>query len=234
MTAARRQTAFFGRRKGRPLRPKQAELWAEKLPALEVDLSRPAPQDLRRLFAAPIGRLKTVRLEIGFGGGEHLLHEAGRCPESGFIGAEPFINGMVKMLAALEAAPQKAENIRLCRQDALPLLAWLPAASLSGIDIFYPDPWPKKKHWKRRFVNAAALRQFARLLCTGGRLRFVSDIDSYVNQVLALARANPAFAWQAETAKDWQTPYEAWPSTRYEAKAKLAGRRSAYLTFIRR
>jgi len=238
--------AFFGRRKGRPLRPQQQEQLAALLPQLQPDLSRPAPADIRALFSAPAGRVGTgtgaieagkidnVRLEIGFGGGEHLLHEAARRPESGFIGVEPFVNGMAKMLAALAAAPHKAANIRLYADDALPLMAWLPAGSLAGIDIFYPDPWPKKKHWKRRFINAENLSRFARLLKPGGRLRFASDIDSYVNQVLQLAAKNSAFDWTAETAQDWQEPYPGWPGTRYEAKAKQAGRKPAYLTFIRR
>jgi len=232
--APARQGAFFGRRKGRPLRPQQQEQLAALLPRLQPDLSRPAPADIRALFTAPAGTIKNVRLEIGFGGGEHLLHEAARRPESGFIGVEPFVNGMAKMLAALAAAPHKAANIRLYADDALPLMAWLPAGSLAGIDIFYPDPWPKKKHWKRRFINAKNLNCFARLLKPGGLLRFASDIDSYVNQVLQLAGKNSAFSWTAKTAQDWQKPYPGWPGTRYEAKAKQAGRKPAYLTFIRR
>ncbi|KAA6405462.1 tRNA (guanine(46)-N(7))-methyltransferase TrmB [Candidatus Tokpelaia sp.] len=262
-----RQGAFFGRRKGRPLREQQRELFAALLPELQLDLSRPAPRDLRGLFAARpasptrrdlfaarlppqaslsnpgvlftapaalAGTVENVRLEIGFGGGEHLLHEAARRPASGFIGIEPFVNGMAKMLAALAAAPQKAANIRLYHNDALQILNWLPANSLAGIDIFYPDPWPKKKHWKRRFINAGTLEHFARLLQSGGILRFASDIDSYINQVLQLMRDHKAFSWAAETAKDWQIPYNAWPGTRYEAKARQAGRKPAYLTFIRR
>ncbi|KAA6204371.1 MAG: tRNA (guanosine(46)-N7)-methyltransferase TrmB [Candidatus Tokpelaia sp.] len=249
-----RQGAFFGRRKGRPLREQQQELFATLLPELQLDLSRPAPRDLRDLFAARLppqaslsnpgalftapaalaGKVENVRLEIGFGGGEHLLHEAARRPTSGFIGIEPFVNGMAKMLAALAAAPQKAANIRLYHDDALQILAWLLDNSLAGIDIFYPDPWPKKKHWKRRFINAGTLEHFARLLQSGGILRFASDIDSYINQVLQLMRDHKAFSWAAETAKDWQIPYNAWPGTRYEAKARQAGRKPAYLTFIRR
>jgi len=226
-----RESAFFGRRKGRPLRPKQDALFASSLPALLLDISRPAPQNLTELFSARA--VENLRLEIGFGGGEHLLHEAARCPNSGFIGIEPFINGMAKMLAALDSAPEKAANIRLYNEDALHILRWLPASSLAGIDIFYPDPWPKKKHWKRRFVNARALDLFARVLRPGGRLRFASDIDSYTNQVLQLMRGRADFSWQAQCAADWQTPYPGWPGTRYEAKARREGRSTAYLLFIR-
>ena len=220
--------AFFGRRKGKPLRPGQAEALASGIGRLGLDLSRPAPGDLGALFSAPV---KAVRLEIGFGGGEHLLHEAEACPQTGFIGAEPFVNGMAKMTAALERRP--LANIRLFDEDATLLLDWLPPASLAGIDLFYPDPWPKKRHWKRRFVNAANLDRFARVLKAGGRFRFASDIDTYVNWTLLACRAHPAFAWQAQEAADWHKPYPGWPGTRYEAKALREGRRPAYLTFLR-
>src|SRR5690606_37519195 len=172
-----------------------------------------------------------VRLEIGFGGGEHLLHETTTRPGTGFIGVEPFVNGMAKMAAALERQP--LANIRLFHDDATLLLDWLPAASLDGIDLLYPDPWPKKRHWKRRFVNAANLDRFARALKPGGRFRFASDIDTYVNWTLLHCRAHPAFEWQAHEAADWHTPYEGWPGTRYEAKALREGRPPAYLTFLR-
>jgi len=240
--------AFFGRRKGRPLRQMQESLFADMLPRLAIDINAPAPQDLTQLFAAPQNftshsdkanftvpshKVDNMRLEIGFGGGEHLLHEAARCPQNGFIGAEPFINGMAKMLASLHDDPQKAGNIRLFPDDALKLLNWLPDSSLAEIDILYPDPWPKKKHWKRRFVNSDNIARFARILRKGGILRFASDIDSYVNQVLLLMRKQTAFVWQAEQANDWKTPYEGWIMTRYEAKAKRENRSTAYLTFIR-
>jgi tRNA (guanine-N7-)-methyltransferase len=172
-----------------------------------------------------------VRLEIGFGGGEHLLHETATHPDAGFVGVEPFVNGMAKMTAALERQP--LANIRLFNDDATLLLDWLPAASLDGIDLFYPDPWPKKRHWKRRFVNAANLDRFARVLKPGGRFRFASDIDTYVNWTLLHCRAHGAFEWQAGEAADWHTPYEGWPGTRYEAKAVREGRPPAYLTFRR-
>lgn len=224
---SRTSEAFFGRRKGKPLRAGQADALASGLETLGLDLSRPAPDDPRQLYAA---RVVGVRLEIGFGGGEHLLHEAATHPDTGFIGVEPFVNGMAKMTAALERQP--LDNIRLFNEDATLLLDWLPAASLDGIDLFYPDPWPKKRHWKRRFVNAANLDRFARVLKPGGRFRFASDIDTYVNWTLLHCRAHSAFEWQAGEA-DWHAPYEGWPGTRYEAKALREGRPPAYLTFIR-
>ncbi len=162
---SRASEAFFGRRRGKSLRPNQAAALEKALPLYLLDLEQPAPADLRTLFDAPVDE---VRLEIGFGGGEHLLHEAARLPDTGFIGVEPFVNGMAKLVAALDAAPR--DNLRLYDDDATRLLDWLPAASLSGIDLLYPDPWPKKKHWKRRFVGASNLDRFARVLKPGGKI----------------------------------------------------------------
>ncbi|MRN42291.1 MULTISPECIES: tRNA (guanosine(46)-N(7))-methyltransferase TrmB [unclassified Brucella] len=220
---------FFGRRHGKPLRPHQSNLFEDLLPRLKLDLATSAPQDLCSLFEASV---ETVRMEIGFGGGEHLHHESGRYPQSGFIGVEPFINGMAKMLAALDQAPRP--NLRLYDEDATAVLDWLPDASLAGIDLFYPDPWHKRRHWKRRFVSDANLDRFARVLKPGAKFRFASDIEHYVNWTLQHCRRHAAFDWQAESPADWNDAYEGWPGTRYEAKAFREGRRAAYLTFIRR
>ncbi|MCL7997312.1 tRNA (guanosine(46)-N(7))-methyltransferase TrmB [Brucella sp. 21LCYQ03] len=220
---------FFGRRHGKPLRPHQNNLFEDLLPRLKLDLDTPAPQDLRTLFDAPV---ENVRMEIGFGGGEHLNHESGRYPQSGFIGVEPFVNGMAKMLAALHEAPRT--NLRLYDEDATDVLDWLPDASLAGIDLFYPDPWHKRRHWKRRFVSDANLDRFARLLKPGAKFRFASDIEHYVNWTLQHCRRHPAFEWQAEGPDDWNNAYDGWPGTRYEAKAFREGRVAAYLTFIRK
>ncbi|RIY00790.1 tRNA (guanosine(46)-N7)-methyltransferase TrmB [Aureimonas flava] len=225
---ARVRENFFGRSRGKTLRPLQAGLLRESLPALVLDLGQPAPADLRTLFEAPVD---AVRLEIGFGGGEHLHMESGRHPGTGFIGVEPFVNSMAKMLVALDADPRA--NLRLFGDDATLLLDWLPDASLSGIDLFYPDPWPKRKHWKRRLVNARTLDRMARVLRPGSRFRFASDIETYVDWTLLHLRDHPAFRWQAEGPADWHTPYEGWPGTRYEAKAHREGRKGAYLTFLR-
>lgn len=225
---SRSTEAFFGRRHGKTLRPAQAGALSRLLPQLLIDPTAPAPADLRTLFSVPV---TAVRLEIGFGGGEHLHHEAGRFPGTGFIGVEPFVNGMAKLVARLEEEP--LENLRLYDDDATELLDWLPEASLDGIDLFYPDPWPKKRHWKRRFVNPANLDRFARVLKPGSCFRFASDIDTYVDWTLLACRKHGAFEWQAKSALDWHTPYEAWPGTRYEAKAIREGRTPAYLTFIR-
>jgi tRNA (guanine-N7-)-methyltransferase len=219
---------FFGRRHGKPLRPHQSNLFEDLLPRLKIDLNSLAPQDLRSLFEVPV---EDVRMEIGFGGGEHLHNETGRYPETGFIGVEPFVNGMAKMLAALDETPRS--NLRLYDEDATAVLDWLPDASLVGIDLFYPDPWHKRRHWKRRFVSDENLDRFARVLKPGGRFRFASDIEHYVNWTLQHCRRHGAFEWQAEGPSDWNDAYEGWPGTRYEAKAFREGRRAAYLTFIR-
>lgn len=232
MTEAERRTrsteAFFGRRKGKPLRDQQVERMASLLPALKIDLDSPAPADIKSLFPLAVDK---VRLEIGFGGGEHLAHRARTNPETGFIGVEPFVNSMAKLLAVVEAEGLK--NIRVHDDDATQLLDWLPDGSIDQIDLLYPDPWPKKKHWKRRFVSQVNLERFHRVLKPGGLFCFASDIDTYLNWTLQHCSRHAGFQWTARNAADWRTPFSGWPGTRYEAKAKREGRASAYLTFVR-
>jgi len=223
-----RRDKLFGRRKGKPLSPRRAGLLATELPKLAFD-TEPAPTaDRAAIFP---GSPKHLRLEVGFGGGEHLIARAVREPDAGFIGVEPFVNGMAKAVAAIVAGG--IENIRLYGGEASVLLDWLPAASLDSIDILYPDPWPKKRHWKRRFVTAENLDRLARVLKPGGVLRFASDIPSYVAWTLALVMRRDDLAWTAERAADWTNPFPGWPGTRYEAKALTAGRTPTYLTFRR-
>lgn len=200
---------------------------ATLLPRLKLDVSVPAPADLRTLFEG----VDEVRLESGFGGGEHLIAEAERHPRSGFIGIEPFVNGMAKALAAIEE--RKLENIRLHHGDATDLLGWLPAASLSRFDLLYPDPWPKRRHWKRRFVQDASVAAIARIVQPGGEFRFASDIADYVGWTLMRLMRSPDFIWTAERASDWQQPWPGFSGTRYEAKAKREGRVPCYLIFRR-
>ncbi|ATN32758.1 tRNA (guanosine(46)-N7)-methyltransferase TrmB [Rhizobium sp. ACO-34A] len=223
---SRATEAFFGRRKGKPLRELQVERMTHLLPELRVEPQGPALENLADLFPTQVERL---RLEIGFGGGEHLVHRAGENPQTGFIGVEPFVNSMAKLLAEVEA--KELRNIRVYDDDATQLLDWLPAASLDQIDLLYPDPWPKKKHWKRRFVSQVNLDRFHRVLKPGGLFCFASDIDTYVNWTLIHCRDHGGFAWTARNRADWITPFAGWPGTRYEAKAKREGRSSAYLTF---
>jgi tRNA (guanine-N7-)-methyltransferase len=220
--------AFYGRRKGKPLRGLQADRLETLLPEFLVDLESQPPQPLSALF--PV-ETESLRLEIGFGGGEHLIHRAVENPTTGFIGVEPFVNSMQKLLAHVEEAG--ARNVRVYNDDATQLLDWLPDACLDQIDLLYPDPWPKKKHWKRRFVSKVNLDRFHRVLKPGALFCFASDIDTYVNWTLQHCRDHGGFEWTARNASDWLTPYPGWPSTRYEAKAKREGRSSAYLTFKR-
>ncbi len=220
--------AFFGRRKGHKLRPRQTELIATALPKLALDLDQPPPATLGALFPVPID---DIALEIGFGGGEHMVAQALARPRTGIIGVEPFVNGMAKALAAIEAAGLR--NIRLHFADAIDLIAWLPDASLSRIDLIHPDPWPKRRHWKRRFVQDATVAQFARILRGGGELRFVSDIADYTAWTLRHFARSASFAWTAERADDWRKPWPDFITTRYHAKAARAQRPACFLIFRR-
>jgi tRNA (guanine-N7-)-methyltransferase len=223
-----RQRAFYGRRKGHALKRNQAALLETLLPQLAVDLATPSPKHLSALFPhAP----QHVQLEIGFGGGEHLVAQAQADADLGFIGCEPFVNGMGKALAAIHAG--SLSNVRLHFGDAIDLLDWLPSGALAGVDLLYPDPWPKKRHWKRRFVQDHTIAALARVLRPGGTFRFASDIPDYVAWTLERVLRSPDFLWLAERADDWRLPWRGWVETRYEAKAKRAGRQPAYLTFRR-
>jgi tRNA (guanine-N7-)-methyltransferase len=198
------------------------------LPRLAVDLGVPPPTRLAALFGHAT---QDICLEIGFGGGEHLAAQAAAHPATGFIGCEPFINGMAKALALIEA--QSLDNIRLHFGDAGDLLAWLPAASLARVDLLYPDPWPKRRHWKRRFVQEARIAEFARVVRPGGAFRFATDWPDYAAWTLERLVRSPRFAWTAERADDWRAPWPGSTRTRYEAKAVEAGRAPCYLVFRR-
>ncbi|HXW26391.1 MAG TPA: tRNA (guanine(46)-N(7))-methyltransferase TrmB [Xanthobacteraceae bacterium] len=220
---------FFGRRKGHRLRPHQAGLIDTLLPRLALDLMAPAPADLARLFPVPVAE---VRLEIGFGGGEYLAAQAEARPRVGFIGCEPFVNGMAKALALIEA--RKLGNIRLHLGDAIAVIDWLPAGALAGIDLVYPDPWPKRRHWKRRFVQERTVADMARILRPDGEFRFASDVPDYAAWTLARVLRSQKFAWTAERADDWRLPWPGFAGTRYEAKAVREGHVPCYLVFRRK
>jgi tRNA (guanine-N7-)-methyltransferase len=221
--------SFFGRRKGHKLRSHQADLIDNLLPHLALDIGGgPAPANLAELFE---GETSDVRLEIGFGGGEHLIAEAQAFPLVGFIGCEPYVNGMAKILTQIEAL--NIGNIRLYAGDAAELLAWAPPQSMAQIDLIHPDPWPKRRHWKRRFVQDATVGAMARIIKTGGEFRFVSDIDDYCAWTLAHLLRSPDFFWTAERAIDWRQPWDGYTMTRYGRKAEREGRVAAYLRFRR-
>jgi tRNA (guanine-N7-)-methyltransferase len=223
------ERAFFGRRKGHKLRPRQAGLFATLLPRLSLDLSHPAPARLPALFAQSV---RDVAMEIGFGGGENMIAQAAAQPLTGFIGVEPFANGMAKALSAIEA--NSLQNIRLYFDDAAPLMAWLPSASLARIELIHPDPWPKRRHWKRRLIQDATVVQFARLLRPGGELRFVTDVPDYASWTLQHLVRAPLFEWSARSAADWQKPWPGFAATRYHAKAARERRECCFLVFRRR
>jgi tRNA (guanine-N7-)-methyltransferase len=222
------QGSFFGRRKGHRLRSHQADLIENLLPQLTFDIGGQSPPGLGAQFDPPV---EDVRLEIGFGGGEHLIAEACAFPDVGFIGCEPYVNGMAKVLAQIEA--RHIGNIRLIASDAAELLAWAPPRSLGRVDLIHPDPWPKRRHWKRRFVQDATVAGLARVLKAGGEFRFVSDIDGYCAWTLSHLLRAPEFVWTAERAQDWRTPWSDYTMTRYGRKAEREGRRAAYLVFRR-
>jgi tRNA (guanine-N7-)-methyltransferase len=225
----RPRTKFFGRRKGHQLKRHQADLMHTLLPRLAINIVSAAPRDLGELFPnAP----KDVRLEIGFGGGEHLAAQAAAHPDVGFIGCEPFLNGMAKALALIEK--HGFANVRLHFGDALELLDWLPPASLAQVDLLYPDPWPKRRHWKRRFVQDDSVAALGRITRSGGLFRFATDIPDYAAWTLERTLRSRDFVWLADRADDWRLPWAGWTETRYEAKAKREGRTPNYFQFRRR
>jgi len=220
--------AFFGRRKGHALKPRQTALFDSLLPRVVLDLNKPAPLDLASLFSTTVTQ---VRLEVGFGGAEHLLAQAVAEPGTGFIGADAFVNAIAKALAGIET--HKLTNVRLHFGDASELIDRLPATSLSRIDLLYPDPWPKRRHRKRRFIQDEMLTRLARILQVGGELRFATDIPDYADYALMRVLRSPDFIWTAQRADDWRKPWAGYSETRYEAKAKREGRVPAYFIFRR-
>lgn len=223
LDASRR--TLYGRSRGKPLRAGQERLLAEALPRLEI-----APETLSqgRPFAF---EPREVWLEIGFGSGEHLIEQAKAHSDVGFIGCEPFLNGVVAALAGVER--EKLVNVRLRRGDAEALLERAPEAYFARVFVLYPDPWPKRRHHKRRFISESMVRLLARTMRAGGVLRFATDVDDYSGWTLRRFLACDSFRWTAARADDWRNPWPDWRPTRYEAKARREQRGSVYLTFVR-
>lgn len=227
-TQRARPTDFrsFGRRHGRKLSPRQQALLDVALPRVRLDLASPAPADLTgTLFGEPIVDLW---LEVGFGGAEHLVWQAERHPEVGLIGCEPFDEGVVKALGAIEA--RALGNIRIHADDARDVLHWLPPASIGRAFVLFPDPWPKARHAKRRFVHPAMLPLVARVLRPGAEWRIASDDPTYQDWVEASFADQPFFALRDRAIGERP---EGWFPTRYEAKAIREGRVPHYWTFVR-
>lgn len=221
-----RRRLLYGRRKGPRLSARQAGLLETLLPRLAVPSGPIA--DACALFAP--AKVEDVWLEIGFGGGEHLVAQAAANPRVGLIGCEAYITGMAQLLAKLADAPR--ENVRLHMGDALDVIDALPAASLGRVFVLFPDPWPKTRHAKRRFIQTDTLDMLARVLRPGGELRLATDNAGYLAWALERFLTHPDFRWAARGPEDWRTRPADWPPTRYEAK-RLHGA-PAFLRFLRR
>jgi tRNA (guanine-N7-)-methyltransferase len=228
LTPPERQLVY-GRRRGRPLRPGQKKLVAELLPQLAFTRPASGVLDPRALLGEPA---RPTWLEIGFGGGEHLAFQAERHPEVGLIGCEVFENGIARLLAAVER--RRLDNVRLFVDDARRLLAALPRAAIDRVFILFPDPWPKDRHKKRRLVSRATLDRLSEIMTDGAELRLATDDRDYLCSMLELVTGHPDFVWLARRPADWRERPEDWPATRYEEKARAAGRPPAFLRVGRR
>ena len=214
----------YGRIKARALKPRQEALVETLLPSLAVDLS--GPLDPRALFPAA----RAFVLEIGFGGGEHLVAQAAAHPDHGFIGVEPFLNGVGSCLRHIDEAG--VSNVRLHMGDARDVLAALPDASFDRVDILFPDPWPKARHHKRRLVQPDFVAALARVVKPGGEVRFATDWANYAATALEHFSGNADLRWTAECAADWRTAWPGHVTTRYEEK-KLGDCAPVWLRFER-
>ena len=215
---------LYGRRQGHALRVGQAALVDELLPQVALP---EGPLDARVLF----GDDRALELEIGFGGGEHLAGQAAMRPDHGFLGCEPFLNGVVGALNHIR--DRALGNVRLHMGDALEVLERLPDASLERAYLLHPDPWPKARHAKRRFMNAGPIGMIAAKLRPGGEFRFGTDHPVYCRWAMMVMAASPDFEWLAERPTDFLVRPEDWPDTRYEAKARRLGHEVWYFRYIR-
>ncbi len=219
---------FYGRRKGKPLKAGRERLLDSLLPKIRVE----APSttlDPRTLFPASC---RDVWMEIGFGSGEHLAAQAEAEPAVGFIGAEVFLNGVASLLRYVDE--RALANVRVYDNDVRALLPHLPAASLSRVSLLFPDPWPKTRHAKRRFIGPAMLRELSRVLADGGELRVATDHPVYARWTLQHVPEHADFTWPVSGPDDWRLrPADSAP-TRYEQKAIAAGRTPMFLRFFRK
>lgn len=216
---------FYGRRKGKKLRLNRSRLVETLLPSVQLELADAAAL-VSGLGAAGY---KDLWFEVGFGTGEHLAWQAKTFPDVLMVGCEPFINGVSKLLEFIEADDLK--NIRIYPNDARKLMDVLPDSCLGRVFVLFNDPWPKKRHWERRFISPVNLDRLARLMKPGAELRLATDDKSLLDWMLLHTRAHPAFGWRVESCHDWQTRPADWPPTRYEQKA-IRGE-PYFLTFIR-
>lgn len=222
---------FYGRRHGKTLRPAQERDLAELLPRYALDgVDWEVNPDRAALDVDALTGGRPLWLEVGFGAGEHLVHQARANPGVVLIGCEPFVNGVATCLGKLREA--EAPNLRLHPGDVRDLFDVLPEGAVEKTFVLYPDPWPKARHHRRRFVTPEHLNPLARVMAPGAELRIATDIPDYVRQALEeVPRAG--FEWLAERPADWRRPWGDWLSTRYERKALREGRVPHYLTFRR-
>lgn len=220
----------FGRRRGRTFTARQQKLVDELLPTLRLPLDGTPP--LASVLAPTLVPGTTiVWLEIGFGGGEHLVAQAIANPNAAVIGCEPFIDGVVKVLSRIEQLG--LTNVRLHDDDARDVLRWLPAASIDRAFVLFPDPWPKARHRKRRLVSGPTLGLLARVIKPGAQLRVATDIGDYARTILEAIAHQSAFRWTATCPADWRVQGDDWPVTRYQQKAIREGRCSYFFRFER-
>jgi tRNA (guanine-N7-)-methyltransferase len=206
---------LYGRAKGHPLRPSAARLMETLLPRVAVPAD--GPIDAPRLF----GDDRPLVLEIGFGKGEHLAFQARRQPGHGFIGAEPYLNGVAGLLSRIDL--EGLANVRIHHGDALSLLERMPPGSLSAVWLLHPDPWPKRRHARRRFVNPGPLALVARALASGAEFRIATDHVLYLRHTLAVMQHQPDFRWTAHSPHDWEDVPPDWPDTRFAERARALG-----------
>lgn len=219
MQSSKKFLSSFGRNRGRSLRPHQQGLVDALLPTL-------APKP-----AAPHECYSKLALEIGFGGGEHLLAQAAHNPDTLFIGCEPYINGVAKCLVGIDE--QKLKNIRLFTRDARELIEALPDVSLDSVFILFPDPWPKLRHNKRRLVSAETLSMLARTHKKSGRLLLATDHVDYSVWMLEVLLTHPDYSWTAKEQADWKTPPKDWTETKYQRKTTEQGREPLFFECVR-
>ncbi|WP_107494962.1 tRNA (guanosine(46)-N7)-methyltransferase TrmB [Thalassobius sp. I31.1] len=223
---------FYGRFKGKGLRDSQQTYLDEDLAKLSPGKvtweDNPTREniDLKALFGD-----KPVWLEVGFGGGEHMVHQAKTYPDVGIIGCEPYINGVAMLLGKIREAG--ARNVAIHPGDARDMFDVLPEQSIDKAFLLYPDPWPKKRHHRRRFVTQEHLEPLAKVLKPGAIFRVATDIEDYVRQTMEEV-PKAGFEWLAESADDWRNSWDDWISTRYEQKALREGRTPHYMTFRRK
>ncbi len=228
-----KQLNFYGRRRGKKLSKIQSNYIKTYLPKISLagisysDNPTRCKIKIKEVF----GNRCQVWLEIGFGGGEHLLSIAKKNQDVGIIGCEPYLNGVAMLLPRL--ANENLKKVRIFMDDARILLEVLPDSSISKLFLLFPDPWPKKRHKQRRFINKNNLENFKRILKIGSLIYIATDVNEYVRHALETFKNEDAFVWMAESASDWRNPWEDWENTRYHAKAETSGKKTTFLIFKR-